>query len=324
MGIGANEGGPPRSDACYQPGASWTELGLELDGDTPSVAVAPDDSVWVFHRGIDPVVHLDRDGSVLARWGGDEFVRPHGITIDRFGDVYLVDELAHTVEKRAPDGTLLLRLGTPGVPVAAHSGGTFNRPTAVAIDPNNGDLFVSDGYANSAIHRFRRDGEHLLSWGAPGSRIGCFSLPHHIAFLDADLLVVSDRENFRLQYFDRLGIAKGHLHCHRPCAAVPFDYDGETLLLIAELGASGIQRDVPGLGRRIVAVDARGMERLSFEGPTEAPLVAPHDIAVDSNGCVYIAEVAMSWLRYAYDQTPEEPPASLSRWVPAPSPPRAR
>src|SRR5690606_24530495 len=108
---------------------------------------------------------------------------------------------------------------------------------------------------------------------------------------------VADRENFRLQFFDRGGVPLGQWHCHRPCAAVPFRFDGEPLLLIAELGASGIQRDAPGLGNRLVAVDAGGRERLRFENPATPPLVAPHDLAVDSEGRVYLAEVAASWLR---------------------------
>jgi DNA-binding beta-propeller fold protein YncE len=289
----------------------------KLDGDTASVAIGPDDTVWVFHRGESPVAQYDLDGRLLRSWGRDQFVRPHGISVDRFGDLYLVDEFNHVVEKRSPDGGLLMTLGSRGRPAAAHSGGAFNRPTSVAVHPRNGDIYVADGYANSSVHHFDRRGRHLKSWGRPGGQLGCFSLPHHIQFLDDDVLVVSDRENFRLQFFTSEGAGLGQWHAHRPCAAIPMSFDGESLLLIAELGASGIQRGVEQLGNRLVAVDSRGRERLVLDNHVGGErLVAPHDVAVDSAGRIFVAEVAVSWLNYNFDITPLSTPTSLRRWDP--------
>lgn len=290
---------------------------VEFAGDTASVAVGPDDNVWVFHRGPAPVTQFDVDGRLLRAWGHGQFVRPHGIQVDRFGDVYLVDEFAHVVEKRSPDGELLLVLGVRGHAAPAHSGDLFNRPTSVAVHPRTGDIFVADGYANSRVHRFDRRGRHVQSWGEPGSRLGCFSLPHHLHFLTDDVLVVSDRENFRLQFFNTGGMPLGQWHAHRPCAAVPMTIDGENLLLVAELGASGIQRDVSVLGNRLVAIDTRGRERLVLDRHMhDERLVAPHDAAVDSEGRIYVAEVAASWLNYNFAITPETAPVSLRRWDP--------
>ncbi|MGV0794058.1 hypothetical protein [Mycolicibacterium sp. XJ1819] len=264
-----------------------------------------------------PVAQFDESGRLLRCWGRDEFVRPHGIRVDRFGDVYLVDEFAHVVEKRSPEGELLLVLGSRGQAAPAHGGGRFNRPTSVAVHPRTGDMYVADGYANSRVHRFDRRGNHMQSWGEPGSRLGCFSLPHHLHFLTEDILVVSDRENFRLQFFDTGGMTLGQWHSHRPCAAVPISIDGEDLLLVAELGASGIQRDVDVLGNRLVAIDARGRERFVLDRHTQGEnLVAPHDVAVDSGGRIYVAEVATSWLNYNFAITPKTAPVSLRRWDP--------
>jgi DNA-binding beta-propeller fold protein YncE len=174
-------------------------------GDTASVAIGPDATVWVFHRGPVPVVQLDLAGRVVRAWGAGEFDRPHGITVDRFGDLYLVDEFGHVVEKRSPDGEIRFVLGRRGDPAAWQGGGMFNRPTSAAVHPRTGEIFVADGYGNSRIHRFDRNGRHLGSWGSPGGALGCFSLPHHVRVLSDDLLVVSDRENFRLQFFDTEG-----------------------------------------------------------------------------------------------------------------------
>ena len=77
----------------------------------------------------------------------------------------------------------------------------FNRPTDIAIHPINRDLFISDGYGNSRIHKFDSYGRHILSWGSPGTEPGEFSLPHNITILGNDKVAVCDRENFRVQIF---------------------------------------------------------------------------------------------------------------------------
>jgi sugar lactone lactonase YvrE len=311
-------GGP--GTGRYRPVDGWPlpSEGEPLTGDTASVAVGPDGTIWVFDRGPTPVRQLDLAGRQLRGWGAGEFQRPHGITVDRFGDLYLVDEFDHTVQKRSPDGELLLTLGSPGSPAPWQGGGVFNRPTSVAVHPVSGDLFVADGYGNSRVHRFDRSGVHLGSWGAPGGALGTFSLPHHVRFVGEDALVVSDRENFRLQFFDLDGTALGQWHCHRPCAAVPMRYDGADLLLIAELGPGGVQRDVAELGNRLVALDSAGRERLVLDRHVgDARLVAPHDVAVDAEGRIFVAEVARSWLRFNFDRTPESTPVSLRRWDPS-------
>lgn len=305
--------------AGFRPRPDWpsgADGGAMFTGDTASVAVGPDGTVWVYHRGEMPVVQLDLEGRVLRAWGEGDFERPHGITLDRFGDVYLVDEFAHVVEKRSPDGELLLVLGRRGEPAPWQGGEMFNRPTSVAVHPRTGEIFVADGYGNSRVHRFDRRGNHLSSWGAPGGTLGCFSLPHHVRLLADDLLVVSDRENFRLQFFDTDGGVRGQWHCHRPCAAVPMRFDGEDLLLIAELGPSGVQREVAGLGNRLVAVDTAGRERLVLDSHDGRRLVAPHDVAVDEEGRIFVAEVAKAWLRFNFDRDPGEEPVSVRRWDP--------
>ena len=314
--------GPTAGEALtggYRPDRAWgrrPDGAPMFTGDTASVAIGPDGTIWVYHRGEVPVVQLHPDGRVLRSWGQGLFDRPHGITVDRFGDLYLVDEFAHVVEKRSPEGELLLVLGSRGQPAPWQAGRVFNRPTSVAVHPRTGEIFVADGYGNSRVHRFDRHGHHLSSWGAPGGRLGCFSLPHHVRLIADDLLVVSDRENFRLQFFDTSGTARGQWHCHRPCAAVPMRYDGQDLLLVAELGPSGVQRDVASLGNRLVAVDAAGRERLVLDSHDGERLVAPHDVAVDGEGRIFVAEVAKAWLRFNFDTVPDGEPVSVRRWDP--------
>merc|ERR1711969_414698 len=77
-------------------------------------------------------------------------------------------------------------------PVARQQGGIFNRPTDCCVHPTTGDVFVSDGYGNSRVHRFAADGTHLRSFGAPGTDPGLFNLPHNIALHpDLDKVMVA-------------------------------------------------------------------------------------------------------------------------------------
>ena len=99
------------------------------------------------------------------------------------------------------EGEVLLRIGDRS---QAHWQAPFNHPADVAVS-SSGDIYVADGYGNSAVHRFSWEGKHLLSWGKPGTGPGEFSTPHGI-WVDADSRVyVADRENSRVQIFDKDG-----------------------------------------------------------------------------------------------------------------------
>src|SRR5262249_43165368 len=76
------------------------------------VAVDSKDRVYVFNRGVHPVIVFDRDGRFLASWGEGVFQRAHGITIGPDDAVYCTDDLDHTVRKFTPEGKLLLTFGT--------------------------------------------------------------------------------------------------------------------------------------------------------------------------------------------------------------------
>ena len=270
--------------------------GITFKGDATSVAIDSADNVYVFNRGSHPLVVLDRDGEFLWAWPEDgTYYRPHAITIDDDDNLFLVDDGGHFIEKRTPDGRLLLTLGSRGQVAEWQSGECFNRPTDLVVHPATGDMYVSDGYGNSRVHQFSHEGRHIRSWGSPGTSAGEFSLPHNLSLLGEELLVVCDRENFRLQLFTLDGEFVDQWHMHRPCAATRYPGSQE-LLLVGELGPTAIQRDVPGLGNRVVALDQGGNtvaqfgEALPGAGPEQ--FIAPHGMAADSRGDVYVAEVS--------------------------------
>jgi DNA-binding beta-propeller fold protein YncE len=201
------------------------------------------------------------------------------------------------VRKCTPEGKVLLELGTPGKPAPYMSGLPFHRCTHTALSPK-GEIYVADGYGNSKVHKYSPDGKLLMSWGEPGTDPGQFNIVHNIV-TDADGWVyVADRENHRVQVFDANGKYEAQWNnMHRPCGLCRGN--GVRLeFIIGELGSgANVNRYHPNIGPRLSIVDEHGVliARLGgTDGPgTEAgKFLAPHGIAVDSRGDIYVGEVS--------------------------------
>jgi DNA-binding beta-propeller fold protein YncE len=163
---------------------------------------------------------FDREGNLLTSWGEGLFKRAHGSRIGRDGSVYCTDDSNHTVFKFTPEGKLLLMLGNKDHPsdtgyvqqgglyeslaTIKRGGPPFNRPTGVALS-SSGEIYVSDGYGNSRVHKFTPAGTLLFSWGEPGIAPGQFRLPHSVWVDKQERVWVCDRENNRIQIFDARG-----------------------------------------------------------------------------------------------------------------------
>jgi sugar lactone lactonase YvrE len=282
-----------------------------------SVAVDRQDRVHVYNRGEHPVIVFDRDGNFVRSWGEGDTTRAHGITIGPDDSVWLTDDGAHTIRQFTSEGKLLLTIGTGGKPAEPHSGKPFNRPTHVALCPRTGDLYISDGYGNSRVHKYDPAGRLQLSWGEPGTDPGCFNIPHNIT-TDADGLVyVADRENHRVQIFDGRGRFQGQLvNLHRPCGLVADRRNGGRLF-VGELPSHlPVNAAVPNLGARVSIVTLKGdlVDRFGgrFAGEAPGEFVAPHGVAVDSRGDVYVAEV--SYTAKGRHETPPREIRSLQKF----------
>ena len=101
--------------------------------------------------------------------------------------------------KLSPLGAVLLVLGR--INTGAEANWLFNKPADVAF-AKNGDIYVADGYGNSRVVKFDRDGNFLKAWGKYGASIGEFNLPHTVAVDQQERVYVGDRENQRIQIFD--------------------------------------------------------------------------------------------------------------------------
>ena len=205
----------------YQVDEDWAKLpeGWEM----PAAAVYGDskDRVYCFNRDPDhPICIFDRDGNLVSSWGKGLISFAHAIYLDKQDNVWLVDRNKHQVFKYTSDGELLMTIGEEGVrsdtgvarddyssttwSSVTHSGAPFNMPAGIAVN-DDGEIFIADGYANARVHKFTSDGKLILSWGDPGSGDGQFNLPHGVWIDRQGRVLVSDRENDRVQVFNQDG-----------------------------------------------------------------------------------------------------------------------
>lgn len=229
-----------------------------------SVAVDPEDNVYVYQQGQPPIVVFDTEGRYVRSWGNDRIVDAHGMFITPDGRVLLVDRDGHRVSVFRADGELLFRIGD-GMPVVDRP---FCHPADVAVS-RSGEIFVADGYGNARVHRFAPTGELIESWGSPGDGIGQFNVPHGIWVDGNDRVYVADRDNDRLQVFSSSGapiaVWPGF---HRPSDIY---MDASDVLYVTETSSRIHVLDVDG---RTLACGRAGLE--------------PHGIWGDSRGDLYV------------------------------------
>lgn len=189
-------------------------------GSTSAVAVDSKGHVWIAERcganscagsAVNPIMEFDAEGNFIKDFGGGLTLFPHGFYIDAQDNVWLTDARVAgggggQVFKFAPDGRILLTLGTKGV--AGTGPTTFTEPNAVTV-AKDGTIFVGDGhtpYKNIArIVKFAPDGKYLGEFGTPGKGRGELEVPHSLAFDSKGRLFVADRWNNRVSIFTQDG-----------------------------------------------------------------------------------------------------------------------
>ena len=190
-------------DRRYRVDHGWGRLPEHVPpGAVSTVAVDSRDRVYAYRRAAIPVVVFDAEGDFVSAWGDDFIADAHGICVSSDDRVFLVDRDAHEIVECDADGAVAGRLGKRHRPVF---GAPFNHPTDLAA-AEDGELYVTDGYGNALVHRFAADGALIGSWGGSGTAAGCFTVPHAVCVDRQDRVLVADRENDRIQLFDRNGI----------------------------------------------------------------------------------------------------------------------
>lgn len=295
-------------------------------GSTSAVAIDRDgQSVWVAERcgqnscvgsDLDPVLLFDADGDLVRSFGKGLINWPHGIHVDREGNVWVVDGrdnraaqparvFGHQVIKFSPTGQVLLRLGTDG---GAREPGYFFQPNAVHVAPN-GDIFVVEGHAsgpdaNARVLKFDRTGKFLLTWGRKGTGPGEFDQPHALAMDSQGRLFVADRTNDRIQIFTQDGkLLDTWFQFSR---ASGLFIDAHDILYVADSESGSIEPRRPEWLRGIRIGSARtGAVTAFIPDPvtTTRNTSAAEGIAVDARGTIYGAEVGPRALK-RYVRTP--------------------
>ena len=285
----------------------WAASGIDGSFDVAGVGVLHSrGQVYLFSRGERPVIVLNEKGEFIRAWGDKKmFPNAHAVTIGPDDSVWLTDTFDHTVRKCTGEGEVLLTLGASGKPAPSMSGLPFCRCTHVAIHPATGDLFVSDGYGNASVHKYSPDGRLLYSWGEPGNRPGQFNLPHNIATDRDGYVYVADRENSRVQVFT----ANGKLEDIWNGAPLRYVYRhprfANVLHRRAVIGVVVSERkgplgDLQSAGLRstdgLLSLDGELQATLLDNAQGEAPdqMIAPHGIAVDAAGAIYVGEVSIT------------------------------
>ena len=286
-------------DFAFEADDDWAKVpeGYEFN-EVAGVSVDGDDNVYVFVRGPHPMLKFDKNGNFIKSWGeGFYGGRAHGVHVGPDGFVYVVENTRHAIDKWTREGELVWTLGTPNQPAPKWSGQAFNLPTHMAVSAKTGDIFVGDGYGNNSVHRFSNDGKLLKTWGGHGIEPGSFQCPHNLCLDDDDYVYVCDRENNRVQVFDQDGHVEAVWHdIYRP-SGICF-HDG--LLWVGELlhDPHPLLADCHMVGHRLSVFTPHGrlVARLGSEVEGDGPgeFIAPHGVAADSQGNVYIAEVSFT------------------------------
>jgi len=296
----------------------WAELpDGRTWGATSAVYPSPDGmTIWVAERcganscadsDVDPVLQFDLDGNLLQSFGSGMIYWPHGIYVDREGNVWVADAVGygpepegrgHEIIKFSSDGEVLMRLGEKGNPGRSRT--QFLRPSDMLVAPN-GDIFVVDGHhagGNNRVVKFDSEGDYLMEWGETGTADGQFQDPHALAMDSQGRLFVGDRANSRLQIFTQDGEHLATWHQFGRPSGLFID---ENDVLYSADSESNTGRNA-GWKRGIYIGSARTGFVTAFipdpePDPDRSGTSAAEGVAVDAFGNVYGAEVGPRMLR---------------------------
>ena len=275
---------------------------------------------------LDVVLKFDANGNMVRSFGAGMFVFPHGIHVDRDGNIWVTDGqdnlprrgrgaaadaplppmpdkiVGHQVIKFSPEGKVLLTLGKAGGnrPGEPPDPASFYQPNDV-ITNEKGEIFVAEGHsdaetANARIIKLDRNGKFIKEWGKRGSAPGEMLQPHSLAFDSQGRLFVADRSNNRIQIFDQEGKLLDHgWEQYSRISGLWIDRNDMIYAADSESGSVEPSRPEWKRGIRIGSVKEgkTGKIHAFIPDPSTANkgTLAAEGVAVDSKGVVYGAEV---------------------------------
>ena len=232
------------------------------------------------------ILIVDRNGKITDSWtqwdkmwaGGRG---PHKIKINPYDPqkhVWIIDDNLHQIYKFTNDGKkLVMTLGERLV--RGEDDKHFGRPTDIAWLPD-GTFFITDGYINTRVVKFDKDGKYLMAWGKPGKNPGEFNLPHSVAIDNKRRVYIADRTNSRIQIFDE----NGKYLDQWPNIRTPFhiEMSSDQHLWVSD-----------GATMKILKYDLNGklLNHWGTYGQFPGAMWGVHQFSVDQEGNLYTAEV---------------------------------
>jgi len=310
-------GGTPQTDKVppvnsganpYRVIRDWAQLTIEQRpwGGSNGVAVDHDGkTVWAVDRcsagttpgclgsQVNPVHHFDESGKEIRSFGAGLFVWPHGIHVDRDGNVWVADSRGEggkggTVVKFTPDGKALMTLAG------------LTDPTVAVTDPKNGDVYVAESHTDVAdpkligrISVFDKKGKLLRIIGKAGTGPGEFRTPHGLAFDSKGRLIVADRHNHRIQILTKDGKFVSEYDDFGRTSGLAIDKND----VIYTADSESTERVHPGWQRGVRIGSLKDGKVTIFIPPHMTPNSSDgamgEGIAIDAAGNVYTAEATL-------------------------------
>ena len=295
-------------------------------GSTSGVAIDKDGvSIWALDRcganscvgsTLDPILLFDKDGRFVRSFGSGMVQVPHGLWVDRDGNVWVTDwsnnggaqngarrdsTKGHQVMKFSPDGKLLLTLGKPG---GGRDTAYFWQPNAV-VTSRNGDIFVAEGHsnapsANARLFKFDKNGKLLATYGKRGDSGAVDELmqPHALAIDSRGRLFVGDRSNNRILILDQNFKHLETWHQFSRPSGIWIDAQDRIYVADAESGSVEPRRPEWKRGMRVgSAKDGSVTAFIPDPDSTANNTSSAEGVAVDKNGVIYGAEVGQRALK---------------------------
>jgi len=292
--------------------------GVAIDRDGKSVwatdRCSPGTAPGCLGTKANPVHHFDESGKEIRSFGGGMLVWPHGIHVDRDGNVWVTDARAPSAEdlkkfsgeekkgsvviKFSPEGKVLMTLGTPGV--RGNPPEALTDPTDVVTDPRTGDVYVAESHTDVAdpnlvarISVFDPTGKFLRVIGRTGTGPGEFRTPHAVEFDSQGRLIVADRHNHRIQILSKEGKFIAEYDDFGRTSGLAIDAND----VIYTADSESTERVHPGWQRGIRIGSLKDGKVTIFIPPHMTPNSTDgamgEGIAIDAAGNVYTAEAQL-------------------------------
>ena len=274
----------------------------DLVGSPVGLGINSNDELVIFHRGdrqwttpfpsekikSNTIAIIDNEsGKILKSFGANMFIMPHGLEVDYDDNIWVTDVALHQIFKFNSEGELIFTLGNEAK--AGNDNYSFNLPADITV-LKDGSFYVADGYGNSRIIKFTKDGHFIAKYGTYGSSKSQFIIPHGIDNDEEENIYVADRENNRIKKYNNNGelIKIWQNEISQQLYSLKFDHRNKLIYAIDYYIDNDI---IKGSNIFILDHNLNLIHKLGRSGNYSGPVTRYHDIEVDSKGNLFLADI---------------------------------